>query len=227
MFAIEEYTLDLNYWSISTPSQQEASALSKKINDIVLASGSPRRLELLDQIGVTCTVIPADIDETAFAHEPADSYVLRLAEEKSAAVYRQVAQIPVLAADTCISLNGKILGKPKDIGESILMLGELSGAEHEVFTGVCVRSQYGVFTTLCKTYVRVRKLSRKQIEVYCGSGEPLGKAGSYAIQGLGAILVEKLNGSYSNVVGLPLFETSQLLEKSGVHILSIGDTNSN
>lgn len=200
--------------------------MNENINDIVLASASPRRLALLNQIGVTCTVVSANIDETVLANESAESYVLRLAQEKSAVIYHQMTRVPVLAADTSILFNGSVLGKPTDIEDACSMLEMLSGVEHEVMTGVCVRSQYGVFTALCKTSVRFRKLSKRQIQAYCDSGEPIGKAGSYAIQGLGAVLVETFNGSYSNVVGLPLYETSQLLESSGLAILCGRDTSS-
>lgn len=200
--------------------------MSERIDDIVLASGSPRRLALLNQIGVTCRVKPADIDETIIVNEQADKYVLRLAREKSAAIYQRSMLIPVLAADTSVSLNGKILGKPKDNDEAFSMLTQLSGKQHQVMTAVCVLSEHGSFTALCRTTVRLRKLSSVQIRAYCDSGEPRDKAGSYAIQGLGGVLIESLNGSYSNVVGLPLYETSQLLEKSGIQILRAGGINS-
>lgn len=200
--------------------------MSEKIDDIILASSSPRRLALLNQIGVVCRVEPAEIDEAAIVNEPADRYVLRLAKEKSTAIYQSGTTIPVLAADTCISLNGSILGKPKDYDEAFSMLTRLSGVQHQVITAVCVRAEHGAFTVLCRTSVHLRKLSSMQIRAYCDSGEPLGKAGSYAIQGLGAVLVESLNGSYSNVVGLPLFETSQLLEKSGIQIFKANGINS-
>ena len=186
---------------------------------IVLASASPRRLALLQQIGVTCQVTPADIDETASADEKAGQFVLRLAEEKSAATYHAHNRLPVLAADTSISFNGKILGKPRNESDALSMLLMLSGQQHQVMTGVSVRSALGAFSLLCSTEVRFRELSHAQIHAYCATGEPLGKAGSYAIQGLGAVLVESIKGSYSNVVGLPLYETSLLLEKSGVPVL--------
>ncbi len=195
--------------------------MNKQEHSIVLASASSRRLELLKQIGIDCRVEPADIDESVRCNESVVEYVLRLAEEKSCAIYQPGTTKPVLAADTSISFNGEILGKPIDADDAFSMLTMLSGRQHEVLTGVSVRSPIGLFSAICRTTVRLRTLNAEQIRAYCDFGEPLGKAGSYGIQGLGGILVEAINGSYSNVVGLPLYETSLLLEKSNVPVLGV------
>lgn len=188
--------------------------------DVVLASRSPRRLELLARIGVEPFVDPADIDETPHIGESAVAYVERLANEKATVVAaRHEIDRRIVAADTTIDVVGEILGQPIDRSDAARMLGLLSARTHKVHTGVCViadgTAQSFVVTTLV-TFVPVTdELSRWYLE----SGEWQGKAGAYAIQGLGSALVERVQGSYSNVVGLPLGPTARLLGISAPSIL--------
>lgn len=183
-----------------------------------LASASPRRRQLLDLIGVTHLVTPADIDETPRHDEPADHYVLRLAREKADAVWAREADLPVLAADTTVVVDAEILGKPESEDDARYMLGRLSGREHVVHTGVALRAPSGARLALSSTRVRFAPLSEDQIHAYWASGEPRGKAGAYAIQGLGAVFVADISGSYTGVMGLPLFETAALLREAGVAV---------
>jgi septum formation protein len=186
---------------------------------IYLASGSPRRRELLLQIGVSFRVIPADLDETALQAEAAAAYVSRLAEAKALAGWqrsRGLEQAPVLAADTAVVLDGKILGKPKDRDDAMRMLRELSGRTHEVLTAVALRTAAGSEVKLSRSCVAFRSIDAAEARDYWDSGEPRDKAGAYAIQGYAAIFIADLKGSYSGVMGLPLFETAQLLETAGV-----------
>ncbi len=187
---------------------------------IILASGSPRRRELLDQIGVTYRVHAVDIDETALPGEPPDVYVQRIAAEKSACcVQRFNPTIPVLAADTGVVLNGAIMGKPKDAADAEAMLTALSGRTHQVYTAVSLRHRCQHFEALSVTDVCFKPLTQAEIRAYWRSGEPIDKAGSYAIQGLGSVFIQSLSGSYSGVVGLPLFETAALLQQQGIKII--------
>jgi septum formation protein len=187
---------------------------------IVLASASPRRRELLAQIHVSCIIRPVDIDETPLVNEPPANYVLRLANEKSAACADEFGTAhPILAADTAVVLNGQILGKPKDQADAKTMLRLLSGATHQVFTAVSLRAS-GHDQVLSVTDVTFRSLTDAEIDAYWQTGEPQDKAGSYGIQGLGAMFVSSIRGSYSGVVGLPLFETAQLLTTQGIEFLS-------
>jgi septum formation protein len=181
-----------------------------------LASASPRRRQLLDLIGVPHVVTPADIDETPQPGESASQYVRRLAQGKAAAVRAAHADLPVLAADTTVHVDGLILEKPRDESDCLRMLGLLSGRLHEVLTGLCVIGAGGPSVTLSRTEVAFRRVSTDEMRAYWASGEPQGKAGAYAIQGLGAVFVEKIVGSYTNVMGLPLFETAQVLRSHGV-----------
>jgi septum formation protein len=190
--------------------QQQPRALVR------LASASPRRRQLLDLIGVPHLVTPADIDETPRGSEPADAYVLRLAREKAAAVWARDAGLPVLAADTTVVVDDEILGKPGTEADASYMLGKLSGREHRVHTGVALQAASGVQAVLSSTQVRFAPLSAAQIRAYWASGEPQGKAGAYAIQGLGAVFVAHIAGSYTGVMGLPLFETATLLRAAGI-----------
>ena len=181
-----------------------------------LASASPRRRQLLDLIGVPHVVLAADIDETPREAEPADAYVVRLAQEKAAAVWSIARDLPVLAADTTVVVDGEILGKPESEAHAHEMLGKLSGREHVVHTGVALISKGIPQVVLSSTRVTFGALSRQQIHAYWASGEPQGKAGAYAIQGLGAAFVAGIAGSYTGVMGLPLFETAQLLRAVGI-----------
>ena len=186
---------------------------------LYLASGSPRRRELLTQIGVPFSAISADIDETPLENESPSAYVERLARGKAEAGCRTVvsaADFCVLGADTAVVLDGKILGKPVDEAEACAMLMMLSGCEHEVLTAIAVREGERCESRVVSSLVRFRNISRDEAVAYWASGEPQDKAGGYGIQGLGAVFVAGLNGSYSAVVGLPLCETAELLGHFGI-----------
>jgi nucleoside triphosphate pyrophosphatase len=183
-----------------------------------LASASPRRRQLLDLIGVPHVATPADIDETPQAGEDAEIYVTRLAKDKAIKVRGQHADLAVLAADTTVHVDGRILEKPRDEADCLRMLSLLSGRRHEVFTGVCVVSDAFPSLGCVQTQVEFRAISEREMRAYWASGEPRGKAGAYAIQGLGAVFVEKIIGSYTNVMGLPLFETARALRNHGVPV---------
>jgi len=187
---------------------------------VYLASASPRRRELLAQIGVDFEVSVADIDETCEEAESPADYVLRLAAGKAARVWSQVEAAgrpaPVLAADTIVAVDGELLGKPADAAAALEMLERLSGRSHEVLTAVAVRWAEDVRTEITRSEVRFRATTDAERSAYCRTGEPLDKAGSYGIQGFGAVFVEYLAGSYSAVMGLPLFETAALLRQFGL-----------
>ena len=185
---------------------------------MILASASPRQKELLDQIKVRYKVCPVDLDETPLPNESPLDYVQRLAAEKSAACRAQLnSEIPVLAADTTVILGDLIMGKPKDQADALAMLTKLSGKTHQVYSAISLRGrEHG--QALSITEVTFRRLTERDILDYWHSGEPLDKAGSYAIQGMGGIFVESIKGSFSGVVGLPLFETAQLLSKQEIEL---------
>lgn len=182
---------------------------------LVLASQSPRRRELLARLGIALEVRPARTDESVLPGEPPRDYVLRVAREKARAVPGDV----VLAADTTVVLGGAVLGKPADGDDAARMLRALSGTTHEVLTAVCVRrnaATLGVeLDVVVATEVRFARLAEPAIAWYVATGEPLDKAGAYAIQGAGGAFVEAISGSVSNVVGLPLAETAELLRRAG------------
>lgn len=184
---------------------------------LYLASASPRRRELLEQIGVPVQVVRCAVDEQVLPGESAPVYVQRVTRSK---VQAGVAEAPpgavVLAADTAVVVDGQILGKPADRAQALDMLRTLSGREHEVMTAVAVARGAEVRLELVTTQVRFRPLSEAEIAAYWASGEPADKAGGYGIQGLGAIFVAQLSGSYSAVVGLPLMETASLLAGFGI-----------
>ncbi|SNC66765.1 septum formation protein [Marinobacter sp. es.048] len=182
---------------------------------IILASASPRRAELLQQIGLNFSVRPADIDETPEPDETPEQYVERLAREKALAVAGSSPECLVLGSDTSVVLDGKILGKPTDPAVARETLARLSGATHQVMTAVALATEGQCESVLVITEVCFRLLSTAEIEAYVASGEPMDKAGSYGIQGLGGIFVSELRGSYSAVVGLPLQETAALLAGAG------------
>ncbi|MDO9268435.1 MAG: Maf family protein [Methylobacter sp.] len=183
---------------------------------IILASASPRRKELLDQIKVSYSVHPIDLDESPLFNEAPLDYVQRLAAEKSAACIAQLGDsLPVLAADTAVVLGDLIMGKPKDRDDAFAMLRLLSGKMHRVYSAVSLRGQEHN-QAVSITEVTFRSLTEYEIEAYWQSGEPVDKAGSYAIQGLGGVFVESISGSFSGVVGLPLFETAELLSRQGI-----------
>jgi len=184
---------------------------------LYLASGSPRRRELLTQIGVPFTPVSAPIDETPLPGESAPAYVERLARAKAAAGLAGVSQPGVvLGADTAVVLDGKILGKPEDAAHAQAMLAELADREHQVLTAVALSDGQCCLSVCVASLVRFRAVSAEEAQRYWASGEPVDKAGGYAIQGLGAVFVTGLQGSYSSVVGLPLSETAELLEKFGI-----------
>jgi septum formation protein len=186
---------------------------------IYLASGSPRRRELLRQIGVSFRVIGAELDETARSGESAAAYVSRLAEAKAAVGWegrRDLPAAPVLAADTAVVLDGEILGKPADMKAAIDMLLKLSGRAHEVLTAVALRTAAGLKLQVSRSSVSFRTVDPDEARAYWHTGEPRDKAGAYAIQGYAAVFIADLKGSYSGVMGLPLFETAELLKAAGV-----------
>ena len=185
---------------------------------ITLASASLRRSQLLEQIGVRHLVRPVDIDETARAGEPAQAYVARLAAAKAEAAWALDAQRPVLAADTAVVLGAELFGKPADLNDGVRMLAALAGRTHTVLTAVAVRSAAGPGALLSVSEVTLRSLSVAECRCYWASGEPRGKAGGYAIQGLAATFITRLTGSYSGVMGLPLAETAALLSAARVRL---------
>ncbi|HEU4516415.1 MAG TPA: Maf family protein [Steroidobacteraceae bacterium] len=186
---------------------------------IVLASASQRRSQLLQQIGVKHRVVGADIDETPSPGEEPAAYVQRLAAGKAAAVVARLgagSAAPVLAADTTVALDGRIFGKPADEADCLEMLGRLAGRTHAVHTAVALWHGGLLHQALDTSYVTFRAIDLAERRRYWASGEPAGKAGGYAIQGLGAVFVMRLDGSFSGVMGLPLFETAALLDAAGV-----------
>jgi len=188
-------------------------SLNKKI---YLASASPRRAELLQQIGIEFESLVADIDETILPGEAVTHFVQRLAIEKGRQATRILADTarpvrPILSADTVVALGGHILGKPADRDDAARMLRQLSGHVHEVYTAVSLWDGQRIQNRLSHSRVSFAALSDEQIAWYCDTGEPLDKAGAYAIQGRAALFIENLEGSYSGVMGLPLFETGELL----------------
>ncbi len=192
------------------------AAHSMPYDRIQLASGSPRRSLLLAQIGVSHEVRPVAIDETRRAGESPRDYVLRLAREKAAAGAAAGCALPVLAADTTVAIGNEIFGKPRDEGDGIRMLAALSARRHEVLTAVALACGNRLALAVSVSHVTFRELSMAECRAYWVTGEPAGKAGAYAIQGLGAAFVSLLEGSCSGVMGLPLFETAALLDAAGV-----------
>ena len=183
---------------------------------LCLGSISPRRRELLAQIGVPFTLAAPNIDETARPGETPSDYVTRLAQEKALAIRQGGQQLPVLAADTTVVVDGEIFGKPRDQAEAVHMLGILSGRTHVVLTAIALAYSRGVATRLNSSTVRFRAISREEREAYWQTGEPCDKAGSYGIQGYGAVFIESISGSHSGIMGLPLFETGELLREAGI-----------
>ena len=184
---------------------------------IYLASRSPRRVELLKQIGVNCEVMPADIDESVFKSELPIDYVLRLAREKVLACQQLLGasclNIPILAADTTVALGDAILGKPLDDVDAFTMLKSLSGCKHAVHTAIAIAFNDEIEVALSSTVVEMMPLTDAMINDYIAVGEHKDKAGSYGIQGLAGAWIKHIEGSYSGVMGLPVFETALLLNK--------------
>ena len=184
---------------------------------LCLASASPRRQSLLASIGVSVSVMPSNIDETPWEGETPAAYVERLAVAKAQAAMGKTT-LPVLGSDTAVVVDGTILGKPVDQQHAANMLSQLSGRTHHVLTAVAVSGPRGILSCCVTTEVTMRALTAEEIACYWQTGEPADKAGGYAIQGLAAIFIERIQGSHSTVVGLPLFETTRLLRQQGVPV---------
>lgn len=190
---------------------------------IYLASRSPRRGELLGQIGVDFEILPSDVDEAVLPGEAPEHYVLRLAREKAQVCAGRIASerlpaMPVLAADTTVCADGEILGKPESDEEARAMLRSMADRWHTVHTGIAVALGDRVEVALSSTQVEMAPLSEEEICAYVASGEPRDKAGAYAIQGRAGTFIRRIEGSYSGVMGLPIYETAQLLMKFGIEI---------
>lgn len=179
--------------------------------NLVLASGSPRRAEFLQQLGMSFQTYSPDIDESTLKNESVKNYVMRLAQQKAQHVLTIFPNHQILAADTSISIDGKIIGKPQSKQHAFEIWTQLSDRIHTVMTGVCVATQYKSQVCVVETQVKFQRLSLNDMEDYWATGEPLGKAGGYAIQGIAARYIPEIHGSYTNVVGLPLHETVMLL----------------
>ncbi len=187
---------------------------------IYLASSSPRRAELLGQIGIEFEILKVDIDESRKTTESAEQYVCRMAKTKAKAGNNMVSSTaPVIAADTIITIDGNILGKPDDCSHCREILAELSGRQHQVLSAVALNYEGEIKLRISNNKVSLRELEAAEIEAYCAGDEPLDKAGAYAIQGRAAVFIDHLEGSYSSVMGLPLFETAELLKQVGIAVL--------
>jgi septum formation protein len=198
--------------------------MNSGVSTLRLASRSPRRLELLAQIGVRPQVLSVDLDERVLPEESPEAYVQRLAIAKAQAGYRQAPDAmrwPTLGADTAVVLDQRILGKPRDAADARAMLTALAGRWHRVLTGVAL-AHTQLDYRLSDSRVRFRAIDEAEANAYWRTGEPADKAGAYAIQGLGAVFVERIEGSYSGVMGLPLFETAQMLTAAGIAIVTLG-----
>ncbi len=193
-------------------------------NTIYLASASPRRREILVSLGFQPVLLAAETDETARPGEAVADYVARMARQKNAAARQLSAQRglalaqPLLSADTVVALDNAILGKPRDAAHARELLESLSGREHQVWTAVCVSLGEQTLEAAQRSDVRFKELSAQEIAAYIASGEPLDKAGAYGIQGIGGVFVAHLSGSFSGVMGLPVFETVQLLRQLGAPV---------
>lgn len=188
---------------------------------LILASASPRRKELLNNLGLDFEVCPADIDESVLPDEDVAAYPLRIAMKKALAVAAEKKDAVVLAADTAVIVDDEILGKPKSEAEAKTMLKKLSGREHVVITGIGLVDTGSGRTLSCaeQTIVYFHPLKETEIDAYLASGEPMDKAGAYGIQGLGALLIRRLEGDYFNVMGLPISKLYRLLQNLDVDIL--------
>lgn len=190
--------------------------------DIHLASASPGRLEILAALGARFTAAGVEVDETRLDGEPVADMVIRLAVAKVAAAREMVrASLPVIGADTAVALDDRVFGKPGSQDEALRMLSTLSGRTHKVLTGVALGYAGAVRTAMSVTDVQFREIGPDEARRYWQSGEPLDKAGAYAVQGIGGIFVERISGSYSGVVGLPVFETAMLLAAAGLPVLPL------
>ena len=187
--------------------------VKSNVPSLILASKSPRRQYLLEQAGIAVEGIPSRFDETRIQFTEPDIYVKEQAEAKAAEVSRLHPNRWVIGADTVVSIDGSILGKPQSRAEARTMLTRLSGKTHQVFTGYCIcrYANHEAYSDSVKTDVEFKNLTHKEIEWYVSTKEPFDKAGAYAIQGLGTFLVKRINGSYTNVVGLPVCEVVEHL----------------
>ncbi len=193
--------------------------MSRPPHEIVLASSSPRRRELLAQVGVSCQVVPSNVDETPLTVETPETHVIRLSLDKA----REVAGRPrqtgrwFIGSDTVVVRDGVILGKPADAGDAARMLASLSGRSHQVISGYAVHDRQSdrTISAAVSTKVFFKELTSREIEGYIATGEPFDKAGAYAIQGIGAFMIPRIEGSYTNVVGLPLCAVISALEELG------------
>jgi len=191
---------------------------------LYLASASPRRKDLLDQLGLACTVLPQDIDESRLPSELPADYVMRLARQKAEAALQSVDNIVgacCLGSDTTVVCDNEIFEKPVDARDARRMLGALSGKTHQVLTAVALASTSGTKVLLSTSDVTFRSLTSAEIDAYWRTGEPADKAGAYGIQGLAAMFVTHISGSYSGIMGLPVAETIALLNGAGITTLDI------
>jgi len=190
---------------------------------LILASNSPRRRELLQQVGLVFSIDPADVDERMIPDESAEAYAERVAADKAHVAASRAGSGIIIAADTVVVLGGTVLGKPTNASDAAHMLAMLSGRTHRVITGLVVMDAETGRTEsrTASTSVRFRSLQPDEIAAYVATGEPLDKAGAYGIQGRGALLVERIEGCYFNVVGLPLAALGEMLERFGIRVLSI------
>jgi len=190
---------------------------------LILASKSPRRRYLLNQVGLTFKVIPSSFDENTVSLSTPETYVKTLAEAKAADVSKEYPESWVIGADTVVVIDNTILGKPDSKAQARTMLKSLSGKTHQVYTGYCIRclAEDRVFSDTAKTDVLFKTLADNEIEWYINTSEPFDKAGAYAVQGLGTFIVKSIKGSYTNVVGLPVCEVLEFLLKEGITSLKV------
>ncbi|MGH8373235.1 MAG: Maf family protein [Gammaproteobacteria bacterium] len=190
---------------------------------VYLASQSPRRAELLRQLGLSFEIVTAPVDERVLPGESPEQYVRRVAHDKAQSALLKLSkrrQAPILAADTAVVAGEVILGKPRDREEGLAMLARLAGHSHQVLSAVALWTPNGILEALSISEVRFRDIAPAEAEAYWNTGEPADKAGGYAIQGLGAVFIMQLTGSYSGVMGLPLYETTELLRQAGLEVMT-------
>jgi septum formation protein len=183
---------------------------------LILASRSPRRAELLSRLGLQFGIVPAEVDESYVDHEMPAAHAERLAREKASTIASAHPDAIVIGSDTIVIIDSDVLGKPKDSADAVSMLQRLSGREHEVYTAVAIAHRAQLVSDLERVKVRFRTLDREECEAYVGTGEPLDKAGAYGIQGFGSALVESIEGDYFAVMGLPVVRTLDLLNRVGL-----------
>ncbi|MGX2967143.1 Maf family protein [Ursidibacter sp. B-7004-1] len=197
--------------------------MTNVINEIYLASNSPRRWELLQQLGLGLRALSSEIDESPNMNEPAKDYCLRMAKEKNikaqaVRLTNNLAELPILTADTTVSIYQHILGKPTNQADAQRMLKMLSGNTHQVFTAVCISYQGKLFSILQQSDVEFKVLSEQEINAYIATQLTMDKAGAYGIQGIGGAFVKHLSGSFTGVMGLPIYETCELFKQCGIAI---------